>query len=192
MASNERYNEFIKPILVLVLICFFTTAALAVTYNVTDPIIVANTLASDNAARNELLPDANGEFEEYTGDLYVLEEGTVYVTEVYTATNGSGEVVTVNTNSYGGVLTEMIGIDADGAITKVKVTSASDTAGVGTKAQAESHLSQYIGLTELTDVNVKKDTSVDYVTGASVSSTAIHKGVYAALEQHKLMNGGDN
>ena len=187
--KSNTYQEFIKPIVVLVVICFVVTLALAFTYGITKPIIDKNTLASENAARNELLPAAKGEFTQYKGDLYVLEKGKVYVSDVYDANNGSGMVVTAMSNSYGGMLTAMIGIDKDGAITKVKITEASDTAGVGTKAQTPSHLNQYKGLTKLGNVNIKSDSTVKYVTGASVSSTAIHKAVWAALQQYKSMGG---
>lgn len=187
--QNNTWNDFLKPIVVLVLICFVVTAALAVTYGITNPIITENTIREANEARNQLLPAAESQFEEYDGQNYTLEEGKVYVDECYVASNGAGEVYTVKSNSYGGMLTAMIGIDSDGAVTSVMVTDAADTPGVGTKAQAESHLAQYQGLTELESENVKSDSTVQHVTGASVSSGAIHKAVYCALEQHKEIGG---
>jgi electron transport complex protein RnfG len=87
------------------------------------------------------------------------------------------------------MLTAMIGIDKDGAITGVKVTDHADAPGVGTKAHDAGHLSQYEGLTELTSDQVKSDSSVQHVTGASVSSGAIHKAVYCALAQFDAMGG---
>ena len=186
--KNSAFKEYISPILVLVVICFVTTFLLAFTYGVTAPIIAENTAKAASEARMELLPDGDN-FSDAGADLYVLEEGKVYATEVYTADNGAGMVVTVKTNSYGGVLTAMVGINKDGEITGVKVTDHADTPGVGTKAHADDHLSQYVGLTELTSDQVKSDPSVQHVTGASVSSGAIHKAVYCALEQYKAMGG---
>ena len=186
--KNSAFKEYFSPILVLVAICFVTTFLLAFTYGVTAPIIAENTAKAASEARMELLPDGDN-FSDAGADLFVLEEGKVYATEVYTADNGAGMVVTVKTNSYGGMLTAMVGIDKDGAITGVKVTEHADTPGVGTKAQAADHLAQYVGLTELTSDQVKSDSSVQHVTGASVSSGAIHKAVYCALEQFKAMGG---
>ena len=186
--KNSAFKEYISPILVLVVICFVTTFLLAFTYGVTAPIIAENTAKAASEARMELLPDGDN-FSDAGADLYVLEEGKVYATEVYTADNGAGMVVTVKTNSYGGVLTAMVGINKDGEITGVKVTDHADTPGVGTKAHADSHLSQYVGLTELSSDLVKSDPSVQHVTGASVSSGAVHKAVYCALEQYKAMGG---
>lgn len=186
--KNSAFKEFISPILVLVVICFVTTFLLAFTYGVTAPIIAENTAKAASEARLELLPDADN-FSPSDAQVFTLEEGKVYVEDVYTADNGAGMVVTVKTNSYGGMLTAMVGIDKDGAVTGVKVTEHADTPGVGTKAQDAGHLSQYVGLTELGSDQVKSDSSVNHVTGASVSSGAIHKAVYCALEQFKAMGG---
>ena len=186
--KTSAFKEYISPILVLVIICFVTTFLLAFTYGVTAPIIAENTAKAASEARMELLPDGDS-FSDAGADLYVLEEGKVYATEVYTADNGAGMVVTVKTNSYGGMLTAMVGINSNGEITGVKVTDHADTPGVGTKAHAAEHLSQYEGLTELGSDVIKSDPSVQHVTGASVSSGAVHKAVYCALEQYKAMGG---
>ena len=186
--KTSAFKEYISPILVLVIICFVTTFLLAFTYGVTAPIIAENTAKAASEARMELLPEGDS-FSDAGADLYVLEEGKVYATEVYTADNGAGMVVTVKSNSYGGMLTAMVGINKDGEITGVKVTDHADTPGVGTKAHAAEHLSQYEGLTELGSDVIKSDPSVQHVTGASVSSGAVHKAVYCALEQYKAMGG---
>ena len=186
--KTSAFKEYISPILVLVIICFVTTFLLAFTYGVTAPIIAENTAKAASEARMELLPEGDS-FSDAGADLYVLEEGKVYATEVYTADNGAGMVVTVKSNSYGGMLTAMVGINKDGEITGVKVTEHADTPGVGTKAHAAEHLSQYEGLTELGSDVIKSDPSVQHVTGASVSSGAVHKAVYCALEQYKAMGG---
>ena len=187
MKSNT-YKEYIRPVVVLVVIGVVVTALLALVYGVAHPIIVANDKASADASRVELLSEADG-FTEYDGDLYVLEDGKVYVDSCYVADNGAGMVATINTKSFGGVMTMMVGIDSDGAVTGVKISSHSDTPGLGTKNwDSDSRNYNYDGVTELTSTNVK-DGQVKYVSGASVSGAAIHKGVYCALEQFKQMGG---
>ena len=189
MKSNT-YKEYIAPVVVLVAICLVVTFALAYVNSITAPIIEANTIATANAARAELLPAADS-FTQYDGDLVVMEPDKVYVDDCYVADNGAGIVVTVKTKSFGGILTEMVGIDADGAITGVKVTDHSDTAGLGPKAHDPAYLEQYKGLTEYTDVTAKKDANITPVTGATVSSNGVHYGVCAALEQFKAMGGAN-
>jgi electron transport complex protein RnfG len=189
MKSNT-YKENIAPVVVLVAICLVITGILAYVNSITSPIIEENSIRSANEARTELLPAADS-FTAYDGELVVLEESKVYVSECYVADNGAGMVVTVKTKSFGGILTEMVGLDADGVITGVKVTDHSDTPGLGTKAHDAGYLSQYIGLDSYTDYSAKKDANVTHVTGASVSSNAVHYGVCAALEQYKLMGGAN-
>ena len=186
--KNSAFKEYISPILVLVVICFVTTFLLAFVYGITAPIIADNTAKAASEARMTLLPAADN-FSDSGADLVVYEEGKVYAVDCYTADNGEGMVVTVKSNSYGGMLTAMVGIDKTGAVTGVQVTEHADTPGVGTKAHAAEHLAQYVGLTELTSDDVKSDSSVQHVTGASVSSGAVHKAVYCALEQYKAMGG---
>ena len=187
--KNSAFKEFISPILVLVIICFVVTFLLAFTYGITKPVIDKNTAKAASEARKELLADAD-DFTDSGADLVVLEEGKVYAVDAYTANNGAGMVVTVKSNSYGGLLTAMVGIDKDGAVTGVKITDHADTPGVGTKAQDPKHLEQYVGLTELASVNIKDHAdSVHEVTGASVSSGAVHKAVCCALKQYEEMGG---
>ena len=187
--KSNTFQEFISPIIVLVAICFVVTFALAFIYGVTNPIIEKNNAAAAAETRAELLESSEGQFDVYDGELYEDSANKMTVTECYVATNKSGMVVTAVSNSYGGDLTAMIGLDKDGAITSVKVTEATDTPGVGSKAQLPDHLKQYEGLKEYTDIQVKKDANVNAVTGASVSSGAVHRTVCAALEQFKMMGG---
>ena len=188
--KSNAFKDFISPVLVLVVICFVTTFLLAFTYGVTAPIIAANTEAAASEARAILLEDAKGEFTDAGVDLVEYEPGKVYAVDCYKATNGAGVVVTVKSNSYGGLLTAMVGINKDGEITGVQITDHADTPGVGTKAQDAGHLKQYIGKAELGSDSIKAHADdVVEVSGASVSSGAIHKAVYCALEQFKEMGG---
>ncbi len=189
MKNNDTFKKYVAPIIVLVAICLVISGALALTYGVTKPIIDQRAKADADAARQLLLPDADA-FTPYEGEMIKTDDGKVKVVEVYTADNGSGMVVTVETKSFGGALTEMIGIDSEGNLTGIVVTKHADTPGVGTKAQTKEHLAQYNGLGELTATTAKQDTTIQAVSGATVSSNAVHYGVYEALEQYKAMNGG--
>ena len=151
MKSNT-FKEYIAPVVVLVAICLVVTGLLAFVNSITAPIIEANSIKAANEARAELLPAADT-FTAYEGKLHVQEEGKIFVTECYVADNGSGMVVTVKTKSFGGLLTEMIGLD------------------------------------KATDITAKGDANVNHVSGATISSNAVHAGVYAALEQQKIVGG---
>ena len=189
MKSNT-FKEYIQPSVILVAICLVITFALAYVNSITAPIIADNTAKAADETRTELLPAATS-FEQYTGDLVVTNPDKVYVEDCYVA-EGVGIVCTVKTSSFGGLLTEMVGIDADGAITGVKVTAHSDTKGLGTKAHDTAYLEQYKGLTELANAeNIKGDSAVTYISGATISSNGVYQGVCAALKQFEEMGGAN-
>ncbi len=189
--KNNTFKEYIQPVVVLVAICLVITFALAYVNSVTSPIIAENAAKAADASRAELLPAAKT-FEKYDGDLVVAVPDKVFVTECYVA-DGVGMVVTVQSASFGGLLTEMIGIDSEGSITGVKVTAHGDTKGLGTKAHESGYLKQYQGLAELAGAeNIKGDSAVSYISGATISSNGVYQGVCVALEQYEAVQGGAN
>ena len=74
--EKKAWNEFLKPIVVLVVICLVTSTLLAVTNSVTAPIIAEKAQGAAGEARRALLPDA---------DKFVPVEGVDIpgVTDVY-------------------------------------------------------------------------------------------------------------
>ncbi len=183
-------SEFFRPVKVLVGICFFVTLALALTNFISAPIIKANAEKNAIATRKALLAEADA-FSDVTDTLDLTSvTGKAHVTEAYKADNGSGAVFTVETSSFGGALTMMVGVNKDGEITGVQITDHEDTPGVGTKNFADEHLAQYAGMTSLTSQDAKKEkgttgagTPFAFISGASVTGTAIHSGVYEALDK---------
>ena len=185
--NSNTFKEYIQPVVVLVAICLVITFALAYVNGITAPIIEANAAKAADAARTELLPSATS-FEQYTGEL-VAYTADAYVTDCYVANDG-GMVVTVSTKSFGGAMTQMVGIDANGAFTGVKVMSHADTKGLGTKAHDAAYTSQYIGMNTLANAaKIKDDSSVGFISGATISSNAVYQGMCAALEQFKAVGG---
>ena len=193
MNRMDRYNDYIKPVIVLTAICLVVTAALAFVYGMTEPVIEKRAKRDADSARKELLQKAEG-FDRFDGKLVKSKNGKAAVTECYVASNDAGIVVTVETKSFGGALVMMAGIDQSGRVTGVKVTSHSDTPGVGTKDMTPEYLGQYKGLSQVKDEDVKKDDSIDYVSGASVTGGAVHAGVGAALRQFEEVKkeGGED
>ena len=189
MTKNDNFKEYGMPVVVLVAICFVTTLLLALTNSVSEPIIIRNAAITATENRKELLSEAD-DFTQIEVDSYASSsDGKASVTEIYKANNDTGYVMTCMTKSFGGDLTMMVGIDATGAVTGVKVTDHSDTPGVGTKDQDPEYLAQYATRTSLSAEDVKKESGFNFITGASVSGTAIHKGVYAALAQYAELGG---
>jgi len=183
--SNSKFNELIKPSLVLLSICLVVTAALAFTFQLTAPVIEKINLANANEARSEILPQSEGDFSPIDAPL------SENVVEVYKANNGTGKVFTVHDKGFGGQITVMVGIDNEGAITGVKVTEHSETPGLGTKAMTPEYLSQYIGQKAVTRENEPGETQIDAITGATITSNAVYRSVETALAQNKSLGGAN-
>lgn len=172
------------PTVVLLIICLIVSGALAFTYQLTAPQIEKINKENADAARLVVLPDADS-FTAVEGD---LPDG---VAEYYVADNGSGVVVTTEEKSFGGIVTVMVGLDSEGTITGVKVTSHADTPGLGTKAHAADYLEkQYVGKSSTDNADsIKKDSQVSAVTGATVSSNAVYAAVNDAVAAFGEMGG---
>ena len=101
------------------------------------------------------------------------------VKEVYKA-GDRGWVVMVTPSGFGGEIEMAVGVDKSGAVTGVSIIQMSETSGLGANARRESFRSQYIGKSG--GVALKKQGGeIDALTGATVTSTAVTKGVNAAL-----------
>lgn len=157
---STRIRKYVVPTLVLVIICIFVTGALAFTYGMTAPTIQKNLEELERLAAEEVL-----------GGL-------------------EGIALKVQVKSYGGKLQAIVGISQNGEVTGVKVLSHTDTPGLGTQPMKADYLKQYIGLTELTSDHIKDDSTVDAVTGATISSNAIYHAVQMALAEYKESGGG--
>ena len=86
----------------------------------------------------------------------------------------------------------IVGVDGDLAVTGVSVVNASETSGIGTKvinndptASSVGVLDQFIGMSGAGSLVVKQN--VDAISGATVSTRGVTKGVNAALAAAEAM-----
>jgi electron transport complex protein RnfG len=177
--ANTNIRDYIRPTISLVLIALVVTVLLALTYSATKPMIEKLQKERADAAREEVLPDANG-FTEIT-----LDTDAENVEDIYTADNGSGTVVTVTDKGFGGNIRVMVGLDAGGRIVGVKVLSHTETPGLGTKAMTEEYLAQYKGAvgvkTKKLDTDRADATEIDTISGATITSNAVYRAVNRAV-----------
>ena len=167
-------KEFVVPAAVLTGICVVISGALVLTYNTTEPIIEAAKAAEADAARIEVLADA---------DKFEKVETTVEgVVDAYKAVNGAGYVITAEAKGYGGPMQVMVGIKSDGTIDSVKLMSNSETAGLGTKTGEPAYTDQYKGKDSTLD-------GVEAVSGATISSTAFKTNVQNAFKAYGELAG---
>ena len=175
--------------------CVVVAGLLGVVNMVTEPNITAINKAKTEAAMKAVVADAdNSTFSdalEITADMAAAAAsagGTV--TEAYAVEVGgeaAGYALKIDASGSQGVITMMVGLDADGAVTGVSVVKHSETAGIGTKVVENEPnnkgvpvLDQFIGKSAA-DGALNVGSNVDAITGATVSSKGVTAGVNAAL-----------
>ena len=152
-------NDFVKPILVLSLICLVISGALAFTNSVTDPVILQASAERENNARYEMIPEADG-FESLD-----IDGLPATISEVYRATNDVGYIFMISTSGYGGEMKIICAIDSGGKLIRNKTLDHTETKGLGAKVEDAPFADRFNG----------KDSALEGVvaiSGATISSTA--------------------
>lgn len=165
--SSTFKDDFLKPFLVLVIICIVASALLAATNAMTADVIAANEKAAMEATRREVLPGSES-FEE------IATEEIAGVDSICKESTGLGYVITARSKGYGGDVVVTVGIDANGQIVGVKANVSTETQGVGTKAAKAEYLAQYMG-------DPANAENAELITSATFSSTAVKTSVNAAI-----------
>lgn len=105
---------------------------------------------------------------------------------------GAGWVVEVTEVGSQGEITMIVGVAYDYTCTGISITSSSETSGLGAIAsqnseKGEAFRAQFIGQSSPVAVT-KSGGSIDAISGATITSAAICKGVTAALDACVALN----
>jgi len=158
--------------LVLGGIALVISALLALVNSVTAPIIAENEVAARRELFSALFPQAQ-DFVELPEDPTnaLLREG-------YRVAGEGGEplgfAVIVVPRGYGGTMELAVGFDLEARVLGIDFLSMAETPGIGTQIEEESYRAQYVGLDRFDTVQA--------ISGATVSSTAVREGAQAAAE----------
>ncbi len=183
----KKFNikEVLVPTISLFLISAVVTLLLAVTNSVTAPKIAELQAENANKTKAAVLSVAEEFSEEKTAEY----NGAVYT--YYEGYNGKGDMVgyvfTTSAKGYGGDITTMVGIKADGTVSGIDFLSISETAGLGMKADTDEFKVQYSGKTK--DIGLSKnnpgENEIQALTGATITSKAVTNAVNIALELYE-------
>lgn len=183
----KSLKEYLVPTVTLFIICLVATLLLGLTNSVTAPIIADLAEETERKSRQVVFAEAAN-----FGEAVVSEDGTSVVAAL--DENGSviGHVVVNTAKGYGGDISVMTGVDADGEVTGVNILSHAETAGLGAKAAEQSFRDRFVGLVQ--GITVSKDkageNSIDAITGATITSRAVADAVNAAIEAAGGANNG--
>ena len=183
----KSLKEYLVPTITLFVICLVATALLGVTNQVTAPIIEQLAIETEIKSRQVVFADAKS-----FGEAEILADGTSVVAALDEAGNTIGHVVVNTAKGYGGDISVMTGVDAEGKVTGVNILSHAETAGLGAKAAEQDFRDRFIGLVNGITVSKDKagDNSIDAITGATITSRAVTEAVNAAIEAAGGANNG--
>lgn len=143
-------------------------------------------------ANKQILPSASI-FEEKEG--VELSEGILSLTEGKEGSEVKGYTLKVAPKGYGGAIEMMVGISFDGKLTGIKILNHSETPGLGANADKPEFANQYKDKSAEKLSVVKgtaKDTEIEALTGATITSKAVTDGVNEAIEFYNSNLKGGN
>lgn len=191
------WNSIIKPTLVLFLVCVVISGSLAYVNGITKDTIQMNTQAEQEEFRRQVLQEAE-KFE--PAEQEGMPETVKGIFAGFAGNDPVGFVVEVSPKGYGGAINMTVGVNMAGDVTGVIVGNNNETPGLGSKATGGDFIAQFSSITmeELAGnalVVVKQQpkavNEVQAVSGATISSRAITRGVQEALDAVKIVKGGD-
>ncbi len=157
---------------------------LGLAYTVTKTPIEQQTIKQETEARMEVLPQAD-DFKKLDVE---PDEGFAIVQQVYQGT-ASGQPVgytfAITTKAFSPNLKMTVGIDMEGRVSGVNISSHEETPGLGANATNPEFLAQYVGVDGSYTV-VKSATGetgeINAITGATITSKGVTDAVTAARE----------
>ncbi|MDR2078676.1 MAG: FMN-binding protein [Treponema sp.] len=126
-----------------IILMLYATAAcvgLAFVYSATKTVIEQRSLGDLETALKELFPDADS-FGDLKGAIQSPDPSVSFDAQYEVSRGGSviGAAVTATGSSYGGPATVLVGVDAGGKISGVKILDISDTPGLGANAASPGY-----------------------------------------------------
>lgn len=174
---TKKTFALIKPAIVLTVICMAAAILLAVVNLFAAPMIEKAEKDKQLATLSVVFADATG-FEELS-----ISSAPETVTAAYKESTGKGHVLLCETETGFDTLAFSIGVDTEGKITGIKLTSVFYSAGDSGKENAIANLiKSYVGQ--------KNTENAIKVSNATFSSDAMKAAVNEALDYAKALREG--
>ena len=156
--------------------------------------VVALTLI-DGVTRDRIAEAQRDEVQEMLATLF--PEMAAYEidddTGIYTILVGgapAGHALMSKATGYGGPIDILVGLEPDRSLRGIRIISQAETPGLGAKIIDAAFLEQFAGLT-LDDLALRKHGgSVDAITGATISTSAVIEGVRQGILDLDSEGGG--
>ena len=178
-------SSFANMVIVLTIITVIAASCLGAMNNLTTEPIAASKKAKQEAAIKAVLP-------EFTS----LEEDNVNDQKIFRAYNANSELVGIAIETaelgFGGNITTIVGIDANGAIVDYSLLQHTETPGLGSKLVDWFKVKSDIRGADANKMPLKvsKDGGeYDAITAATISSRAFLNSINKAYETYQIAKG---
>lgn len=200
-------NRIVKEGLILFLITLISGAALGGVYTITKPAREAAQRKAQQEAYQKVMENATEFVEDSSVSVeaanQAIEEAGITGTEmkeVLVAKDSSGNIVgyvmnVSNYEGYAGELNFTVGILADGTVTGYETLTNNETAGLGQKAKEAAFSDQFknkkVDQFTVTKSGATSDDQIDAISGATITSNAMTKGMNACIAYYKTLGGAN-
>lgn len=168
----------------LAMVCIACGILIAVIYYFTAPITEKKNAELKQESMQQLVKDA---------DKFVAVKDKDEWYEAQKDGKTIAYVVPADTKGYGGTIEMLVAVSKDSTVLDFQILSANETPGLGSNASKDSFRSQFDGkksdaLTVVKDKTNKEN--IQAMTGATITSTAVTKGVKEAVDEVSAYMGG--
>ena len=174
---DEKKNSIFKIAINLTFTCLIAGVILAAAYYITHPIALEKEKEMAAKAMQALVPDATS---------FAAVDGEENMTAASSGGTIIAYIVTVEPKGYGGAIVTQVAVTPDGKVINYKITKNNETPGLGSNALKEPFIGQFPGKTS-DQLIVTKDASntdnIQAMTGATITSKAVTKGVKEAVDR---------
>ncbi len=185
-------RDYLRLMIVLAVIGAVAAGLLSLVDSFTEPKIQAYKIQAESAAYQQALPQAKS-FKEDTRLLEAAKSNPdlpdiIAVKVGYDGDRPVGWVCKVSPRGYSSNIEMLVGIEPGGKLAKVIILSQSETPGLGTNIVNPEFIEQpAIYNSKGQDLKVTKDGGkVDAVTGATISSRAVLRGINQVFGFYRL------
>ena len=164
-------KDFIRPTLVLLIICVVAGTILSLIYMQTAPLIAENKIKAEETARRLVLPDA----EVFKA---ISDSNTVLFYEGYSADSTLvGYVFSCVQYGYSSDVKTIVGLTPDLMIQAITVVSQAETPGLGANCTKHDFTAQFSGKNP-SEIYVDKDGGdIQSLTGATITTRAVTNAI---------------
>ena len=173
MDNKSTSSLIIRMALLLMVICGIVSAVLGGVNYITKDTIAAITAQKTADAYAEVLPTSGS----YTEVAYTGDNATVDAV----ATCEEGTIVKMTVSGAQGMITLVVGVDNDGAVSGVSIVEHAETPGLGALATGAEWRATFKGQTADMALT-KKGGEIESLTGATITSQAVVDACNAAIE----------